>query len=186
MGIRGGPAWAASLLGRGLPPPEGRQGGVSRPRRSGARAGVALPPPGAGSRLCPELGGADGRRAAWRCLRPRGDLWKLGFLSWGGRRGWSCLSFPPPGRGSSGGRLERSWSRGNLQIWEREVSFLKIQVVVLQRGGRLPGAGFPASHVFPSFLSLYKSSGLSFKSKSVLLLDSREGIITEFVITLPC
>lgn len=55
-------------------------------------------------------------------------------------------------------------------MWGREVSLLEIHVVVHKRGGRLPGAGFPACQVFPSF-SVYKSSGLSFKSKSALLLE---------------
>ena len=40
-------------------------------------------------------------------------------------------------------------------MWGREVSLLEIHVVVHKRGGRLPGAGFPACHVFPSF-SVYK------------------------------
>lgn len=64
-------------------PSRGWRGGVSRPRGSGARAGAALHPPRAGSGLCPGLGGADGRRAAWRCLRQRRGLWKPGSPSWG-------------------------------------------------------------------------------------------------------
>lgn len=53
--------------------------------------------------------------------------------------------------------------------------------------------GIPSLPFFFSFRSLYKSSGLSFKSKQALLFvgkgnlqHSRERIITEFVITLPC
>lgn len=159
MGIRGGPGSADSLLGRGLPP-QGRRGGVSRPRGSGARAGAALPPhpppppPGAGSGFVPSRAGW---RAAPRCLRPRGELWKPGFPRPGRaprpkRRAPRppCLSFPHPGRGRSADRLERSRTRGSRQVRGREVSFLEIQVVVLQRRGSLPGAGFPACHFFPS------------------------------------
>lgn len=105
--------------GRGLPPqvtswgfwagsarPPSRWGADSSRRGGGAEsrahggAGRArdppYPPPGAGSGLCPELGGADEGRAAWRCLRPSGELWKPGFPLWGVRLGRSYARRPSP------------------------------------------------------------------------------------------
>nr|XP_051707594.1 uncharacterized protein LOC108177487 [Oryctolagus cuniculus] len=140
------------------PPPEGRRGGVSRPRGTGrAREPPSRSGPGAG--LCPDPG-RGGREA----LRPRAGAGKLGAVARARRASVS----PPP-----------LHTRGS----EKGASSAEVRAATPEGGGRFLWAALPAGF-FPPALSLHRSCRLRLCGSPSS--GKRQGrIITEFVTTCP-
>lgn len=161
-GFGAGPARPPSRWGAGSP---GRGGGAESRAHGGAgRAGAALPPPGAGLGFVPSRAGRrgggrlGGARARAESSGTLGSLLPAGAEAGAARAAPALPQFPSSGARKLGGPLRALRDSRRSASSEQRSFFSGNSVVVLQRRGSLPGAGFPACHVFPSFTLKVRSA----------------------------